>query len=567
MRTKLVPDFYEIQRKQWKKSLSLFFVLMLFYFFAIGLIAAIFLTGFGFVLDVEKFLSKNFWISALPIIAASAIIIASFHLLEARRFGANFILKRLGAQLPDFLDRYHQQFINTVEGIRIASGLPKVIPYVLPSFAINSMALISPDNTPVIVITEGLLSEFTRDEIEAVVSHEMAHISRGDAFYLTMVCSLANFFERFRQALEPERPTPGQPSQTGGGGPPLLYLAVSLSALIMHLLSTLISREREILADAAAVELCRNPKALARAIYKAHLKNSFVGDFNLTYSPLFIVHPESGGESEGFFANLFNSHPPLMKRVKLLAEMAHTRPAKIIEEVWEIRKEREKARTLLLSQEEKLKEVPQEVAEAADLEPKEGKIWAIKDPHGNWQGPYALDELLFVRFFTPLIRVKNLQENIAAPAREFAQVRNALRSLGKKKPIDANKQNKCPRCRRPLHEGFYEGIAIKFCPQCGGKLVDSAIVDRILTRKEVTFSETLIKKAQEFKEKFLLNPIHTTKISLQSPGIFCPNCGARMLPRPYNYQYFVPVDKCLSCYRIWFDADELEILQLLIEKK
>jgi Zn-finger nucleic acid-binding protein len=40
-----------------------------------------------------------------------------------------------------------------------------------------------------------------------------------------------------------------------------------------------------------------------------------------------------------------------------------------------------------------------------------------------------------------------------------------------------------------------------------------------------------------------------------------------MVARPYNYQYFVPVDKCLSCSKIWFDADELEILQILIEDR
>ena len=49
-------------------------------------------------------------------------------------------------------------------------------------------------------------------------------------------------------------------------------------------------------------------------------------------------------------------------------------------------------------------------------------------------------------------------------------------------------------------------------------------------------------------------------------GITCPGCGYRMLARPYNYQYFIPVDKCLSCSKIWFDADELELLQILIEK-
>jgi Zn-finger nucleic acid-binding protein len=63
------------------------------------------------------------------------------------------------------------------------------------------------------------------------------------------------------------------------------------------------------------------------------------------------------------------------------------------------------------------------------------------------------------------------------------------------------------------------------------------------------------------------NPARTRKITMKTPSkLFCPECGHRLLPRPYNYQYVVPVDKCLSCHKIWFDPDELEILQILIEK-
>jgi hypothetical protein len=91
-------------------------------------------------------------------------------------------------------------------------------------------------------------------------------------------------------------------------------------------------------------------------------------------------------------------------------------------------------------------------------------------------------------------------------------------------------------------------------------------MERILARREVTFSEDLLKKAEAFKQKFLLNPIKTKKINdAESERLTCPHCGYKMVPRPYSYQYFVPVDKCLSCYKIWFDADELEILQILIE--
>jgi Zn-dependent protease with chaperone function/Zn-finger nucleic acid-binding protein len=566
-------DFYEIQSRQWTKSLFLFSILILFYFLAIGFISIVFLISFGFLLSKEQFLAPNFLIRLLLFNTCLSLFIAAFHFLEARTFGTKFILKRLDAHPPDSSDRYHKQFANTVEEICIASGVPKANPYVIPTFAINSMALIGADKTPNIVVTEGLLAEFTRDEVQAVVSHEMAHIIRGDAFYVTLVCSLANFFERLRQALEPEKPAAGKAGQAeGGGGSALLYLAVSLSSVVMHLLSTLISREREILADAAAVELCRNPKALARAIYKAHLKNSFIGDFNLTYSPLFIVHPESKQMSDGFLARLFSSHPPLMRRVKLLANMVKTSPAKIIEEVWEIRKNREKARTLLPSREEYVQaavtpDTSKVEAVEQGAEQQQGKMWAVRNPDGSWQGPYTVEELLFLNFFTPLIRVKNLQEDIEAPAREFPQFRNALRNLGKKIPVDSAKKNKCPRCRIPLIENDYEGIVLNACPRCGGKLVDSALIGRVIARKEISFSSRLLEKAEEFKEKFLLNPIEVTKITAQkSPNITCPNCGSRMLPRPYNYQYFIPVDKCLSCYKIWFDADELEILQILIEK-
>jgi len=569
MNKRLARDFYEVQRLQWRKSFFLLLMLILFYFAAICFISFIFLLSFGFFAGREKFLSGSFLTQLLLANVGVSIIIASFHLFEARMFGARFILKRLDAQPPDPLDRYHKRLVDTVEEIRIASGLPRVIPHIMPSFALNAMAVISADKTPNVVATEGMLAELTRDELEAVVSHEIAHISRGDSFYLTLVCSLANFFERLRLALEPEKPTQGGASPAEAGPiSPLLYLAVSFSSVIMHLLSTLISREREILADAAAVEFCRNPSALARALYKAHLKNSFVGDFNLTYTPLFIVDPESSSEAEGFFADVFNTHPPLMKRVRLLADMANTTPAEIIEEVWETQKRREGARTILHSGQETGLEIPLPVAEAKDITPEQGKIWSIRHSEGNWQGPYSLQELLFVRSFSPLIRIRNLQEGVEAPAKEFLQVRSALRNLGKKKPVDLSKHNKCPRCHLPLGQGYYEGVAIKFCGQCGGKLVDATAMSRIITRKEVAFSEQLVKKASEFKEKFLLNPISTTKINPQGEGsIFCPDCGSRMLARPYSYQYFVPVDKCLSCYKIWFDADELEILQLLIEKK
>ena len=509
MNQKRPQDFYEIQQRQRQRSLVLFAVLIVFYFLAIGLIAlAVFLSIGAFA--VPNFLSGPFLTKLILGVLVVASLIAVFHYYDARKFGAAYILKRLDARKPDSTDRYHQQLANTVEEMRIAGGLPDVRPYVIPSFAVNSMALIEADGVPAVAVTEGLLADCTRDEIQAVAAHELAHISCGDAFYVTLVCSLANFLEKLRAALEPDDAPPEERAQSGGGGAPpvIIYGVVTLTSVLMHLLSTLLSREREILADAAASEINRNPVTLARALYKAHLKSSFVGDFSLTYSPLFIVAPALSSEDrEGFWSRLFNSHPPLMKRIRLLAQQAGLRPAQVIEQVWESRRMREDAQGVAHSFEEIRGAIPARSGGPPESVPEEQRIWRIKDTAGRWQGPFSLEELLFLPYFSVLRRVNNVPEGVEAQAREFPQVRLGLRNLKKKRPVDASKHNQCPRCRVPLMDTFYEGVAIQACGRCGGKLVDASSMDRIILRREIAFSETLLSKARRFREEFLLNPV------------------------------------------------------------
>lgn len=578
-------DFYEIQSLQWKKSLFVFTALIFFYFAAVGLVSLAVVLSLGFFGAGQGFWAGPFIGKLLGFDLLASALVAWFHFQDARRFGAGYILKRLEARSPDPADRYHKQFLNTLDEVRIAAGVPKVNAYVIPAFAVNSMALVEADKTPAVAITEGLLAECTRDELQAVAAHELAHIARGDAFYVTLVCSLANSFEKLKEALEPELPEAqpgllGRRTRGGGGSPALIYVAAAISSFVMRLLSTLISRERELLADAAAVEFGRDPSSLARAIYKAHIQNSFVGDFSASYGPLFIVAPESPNIQDGFFDRLFNSHPPIMKRIEALAAMAGKKPDRIIREIWESRQSREKARGVLLSFEEmKVKagpatSGPEERPEASAAAPRgtgtvDAKTWSVRSAGGGWEGPMTIGELISRPGFSSMAVVKNFQEGVEAKAREFPQVRLALRDAGRKRPVDQDHGNKCPRCRVPLAETFYEGVAIKLCPRCQGKLVDEGMMDRVIARKEVAFSEGLIRKAMDFKERFLSQPVKTRKISETQPPdpLTCPDCGTTMKARAYSYSYFIPVDKCLSCHKIWFDADELEILQVLIENR
>jgi Zn-dependent protease with chaperone function/Zn-finger nucleic acid-binding protein len=571
-------DFYEVQKRQKQKSLALFAAVLAFHFAAIGIIGLAFLATFGLLFGAGWLGSSAFWPRFLLVDLAVASLVSVIHFQDARKNGPRFILKRLQAATPDASDRYHVQFLNTLDEIRIAAGLPRVNAYVLPSFAVNSLAVIEEDGTPAVAVTEGLLAEGTRDELQAVAAHELAHIARGDAFYLTLVCSLANLFEKFKDALEPEgddRAT-GLEGRRGGGFPPVLfYVAVALSALVMRLLSMLVSRERELLADAAAVELSRAPEALARIVYKAHIKNSFIGDFSLSYAPLFIVRPDSRDTPDNLLGRIFSSHPPVMKRLGALAAMVRKKPEAIVSAVWNEERARDEARGVLHSYEEYRKEQLELFPEAAEkpgpaLPEDEGRVWLLSAAatEGTWEGPFTVAELLCRPRFSAIMRVRNAQEGIEARAREFPQIRIALHNLARKKPLTPGKENLCPRCRVPLAEAFYEGVGVRVCGRCRGRLVDAASVDRIVARREVAFSEPLIEKARRFRDKVVRNPLKRQKIeSALGADIPCPNCGYRMVVRPYNYQYFVPVDKCLSCSKIWFDSDELEILQILIEDR
>lgn len=558
-------DFYAVQSRQWKISILLFILLFVAHFLLLFLFSVIVLLLFSFLLFIAESSQTigHIVVKVLIFDLGMAVVIAFFHYIDAYYFGSGYILKRLRAASPDPRDRYHKQFENVVDEIRIAAGLPKVTCYVIPSFAVNSFALMGSDRVPVVVVTEGLLADCTRDELQGAVAHELAHIIRGDAFYMTLVCSMVNFFERIRQALEPEETTRDslRRETSAEGEQALLYAVAFFCTILMKLLSTLISRHREVMADATAVELCRNPIGLAGAIYKAHRRFSNIGDFNQTYAPIFIVDPNSKGtEDEGFLDRIFNSHPSLSRRLEMLAEMADSSPVSVVSMIKEAHEKRIKHREMWSSVDER--DRPDGSGAEEDEKGTENKPWMIKNSKGIWEGPFSLKELMFIPYFTPMIKIRNLEEEQEAPAMDFKPVSEAFRKGSREG------RNKCPRCNVTLNEEYYEGVPVLSCVRCGGKLVDNIGVNRIITRHELEFSEYLLKKAAEFEEKYWVNPQRfRIKGHQLAKKVLCPGCGLKMMQQPFSYQYFIMVDKCLSCNRIWFDGDELEILQIMIESR
>jgi Zn-finger nucleic acid-binding protein len=186
---------------------------------------------------------------------------------------------------------------------------------------------------------------------------------------------------------------------------------------------------------------------------------------------------------------------------------------------------------------------------------------------GGPAGPFSLEELLFGPGFKPTSKITNTTERVSARAWDFPQVREGLRRIRQGRPVKADNLGLCPSCRVPVTAAFYEGVPVKVCQKCRGKLIHQAEMDRVLAREEIGFSPEILAQAEAFRTRYLTGAERPKRPDdKRAQALLCPSCGYGLKTRPYNYQYVIPVDKCLSCGEIWFEADEVEVLQALVEQ-
>jgi heat shock protein HtpX len=215
------------------------------------------------------------------------------------------------------------QFYNVVEGLSIAAGLPMPKCYVLDDPAPNAFATGRDPQHAVICATTGLLQLVDRYELEGVIAHEMSHIRNYDVRFQTIAVVLAGMIVlmgdwMMRSLFWGRR---GRSSRSEGrAGLPILLIGLILailSPIIAQLLRMAVSRRREYLADASAVQLTRYPEGLASALQKLASYPAPLHGANRATAHLFIVNPFKAGGME----SLFSTHPPIADRIARLRAM------------------------------------------------------------------------------------------------------------------------------------------------------------------------------------------------------------------------------------------------------
>ena len=259
------------------------------------------------------------------------VLLGTLYKLSQLSAGGPAIAQMLGGVAIDPSSRRpaEQQVLNIVEEMAIASGLPVPPVYVIDTPGMNAFAA-GPDPThSVIGVTRGLIESLTRDELQGVVAHEFSHIFHGDTRInarttaaiagIMLVGTLGWFTFRY---IGPQLMRGSRGGKKGDGGIGiaivvgglLIWIIGSLGVLVGRMIQAAISRQREFLADASAVQYTRNPDGIANALRRLR-------DGHKTEVPA-----AAASELNHFFfcsslSTIFATHPPLDERISRIEVM------------------------------------------------------------------------------------------------------------------------------------------------------------------------------------------------------------------------------------------------------
>lgn len=226
---------------------------------------------------------------------------------------------------PEEQPRLH----NLVEGLCIAAGLPKPRVYVVNDPAPNAFATGRDPRHAAVAVTTGLLEKMNRIELEGVLAHELSHIKNYDVLVSTIavvlvgaVVLISDWTLRFlwfgggRSRDNDSR---------GGAGAPIALLGLALlvvAPIFARLMHFAVSRRRESLADASAVQLTRYPPGLVAALRKLADDGTVVSSGSRGTAHLWIESPLDRKSSKGAWLNrMFDTHPPIEERIRALQDM------------------------------------------------------------------------------------------------------------------------------------------------------------------------------------------------------------------------------------------------------
>ncbi|HCG5488414.1 TPA: M48 family metallopeptidase [Vibrio parahaemolyticus] len=266
------------------------------------------------------------FVGVLLIVSISSFV----RLSELNANGGRGVAESIGGKLisTDTSNAKHRQLLNVVEEMSIASGIPVPPVYVLAEeHGINAFAAGMSIDDAVIGVTQGALDAFSRDELQGVIAHEFSHILNGDMRLNTRligalfgITCIAHFGHLILDNSNSTRHVSRSSSDSNKGFAVIILIAIVclvlgwLGTLFGNMIKAAISRQREFLADASAVQFTRNDQGIAGALKK--IGSNVQGSTLNTKASDEMSHMMFGQSKLSGFSGLFATHPPLDERIR-----------------------------------------------------------------------------------------------------------------------------------------------------------------------------------------------------------------------------------------------------------
>ena len=249
------------------------------------------------------------------VIMIISIVISILYIWISYYYSAEISVASVGAVKAEQSE--YRDFHNLVEGIAIASGLPKPRLYIMNNEQINAFASGRDPKHAVVCVTTGALKKLDRRELEGVLAHEMSHVSNYDIRYMTLVAVMVGMIAIISEMFLRSLWMSGSKDSDSKGNVIFLVIGIVLAILapiVVQLVQLAISRKREYTADASAVKFTRYPKGLIGALKKIKGDYGNVSEKKVSkaIAPLFFASP---------MVNLLSTHPPINKRIEILERM------------------------------------------------------------------------------------------------------------------------------------------------------------------------------------------------------------------------------------------------------
>jgi heat shock protein HtpX len=268
----------------------------------------------GFVILIGVIAGLFAWFYRDPWIAVWTIVVAMIYALIQYYFAGNIAMVMTGAK--EITKKDNPRLYNIVENLSITTGLPMPKVYIIDDKAPNAFATGRDPEHAAVAATTGLLDIMNDEELTAVMAHEMSHVKNYDirvsmiVFGLVCVIGLiSDFGFRFMYYGNRRRDNEGSPV-----GYVLIFVVAILAPIFAGIAQMAVSRQREFLADASAVNITRYPEGMIDVLKKLQSHSQPMHSQNIATEAMYINNPLR----KGFFSNLFSSHPPIEKRIERL---------------------------------------------------------------------------------------------------------------------------------------------------------------------------------------------------------------------------------------------------------